>query len=266
MILLNGKQVVLDHFSDGTLSIKESVPREYGNGRSATLTWTFENDEETVALYFLTRHLQEHGVEDVRLVMPYIPNARKDRCRTDADVFTLKYFAELLNSLRFTSVTVLDPHSMVSEALIDRLVVRTARENIAAALEKIGREDTVLFFPDEGAMKRYAAMTERPYVFGMKKRDPATRQILEMQVMGTVKELTGKPILMVDDICSSGKTLLYAAGQLKDKGVGDIYLYVSHCENIALQSPLVTTDLVKRIYTTGSFLRETHPKIVILDF
>ena len=266
MILLNGKQVVLDHFTDGTLSIKETVPREYGTSRSATLTWTYENDEETVALYFLTRHLQEHGVEDVKLVMPYIPNARKDRCRTDADVFTLKYFAELLNSLHFTSVTVLDPHSMVSEALIDRLVIKTAGENIKEALSRIGREDTILFFPDEGAMKRYFAMTDRPYVFGMKKRDFETRQILEMQVMGTAKELTGKTVLMVDDICSSGNTLLYAAEQLKEKGVGDLFLYVSHCENIALQSKLVTTDIVKRIYTTGSFLRETHEKIEILDY
>ena len=72
------------------------------------------------ALYCLTRHLQKFGIK-VSLFMPYIPNARMDRVKVDEDTFTLKYFAEIINSLSFTSVSVLDPHSSVSEALIERI-------------------------------------------------------------------------------------------------------------------------------------------------
>ena len=265
MIQLNGKTVSLDRFTDGTLFLQETVKRDYSENRTATLAWKFENDAETVAVYYLTRHLQEHGVKTVHLVMPYIPNARQDRVKTDADVFTLKYFAELINSLHFASVTVLDPHSAVSEGLIDCLVVRTAAENIGKVLREIGCEDILLFFPDEGAMKRYSDMTDRPFVYGMKKRDWETHEISDMKILGATDLLPGKTVLMVDDICSSGKTLLYAAELLKANGAGRIYLYVSHCENTVLQSELLTKDIVERVFTTDSVLTVKNEKITILD-
>lgn len=118
MIKLDGRVVNLGHFPDGTLLIKENVSRDYEAERSVTINWKYENDGELVALIYLTRHLKEHGVKTVHLNMPYIPNARQDRVKSDEDVFTLKYFAEVINSLNFDSVTVLDPHSVVSEALI----------------------------------------------------------------------------------------------------------------------------------------------------
>lgn len=266
MITLNGNPVELNHFTDGTLLMKESVERDFSRPRAATVTWTFEDDTETVALMFLTRHLQEHGVTDVHLVMPYIPNARQDRVKTDSDVFTLKYFAEFINNLHFTSVTVLDPHSASAECLIDRIVIKTARKNINEVINRIGAEDLILFFPDEGAMKRYSAMADKPFVYGMKKRNWETREISEMHLLGAAELLPGRAVLMVDDICSSGGTLLRAAKLLKENGAGDIYLYVSHCENIVTQSELLTTDIVKRVFTTASFLTIRHEKIEILDF
>lgn len=176
MIKLDGRVVNLGHFPDGTLLIKENVSRDYEAERSATINWKYENDGELVALIYLTRHLKEHGVKTVHLNMPYIPNARQDRVKSDEDVFTLKYFAEVINSLNFASVTVLDPHSVVSEALIDRVIIKTPAKNIEKVLEKIGEENILMFYPDEGAMKRYSSMADKPYVFGMKKRDWSTGQ------------------------------------------------------------------------------------------
>ena len=52
--------------------------------------------------------------------MPYIPNARKDRAHREKDVFTLKYFANIINSLNFDNVYVLNPHSNVSQRKLIR--------------------------------------------------------------------------------------------------------------------------------------------------
>ena len=78
----------------------------------------------------------------MNLVLPFVPNARMDRTHSSKEVFTLKYFAEVINSLEFASVTVLDPHSVVSEALIDRVVIKTPAKNIEKVLEKIGVKDS----------------------------------------------------------------------------------------------------------------------------
>lgn len=266
MLKVNGKQVELGHFPDGTLLIKEDVPKEYSGGRSAAITWKFENNEELLALVFLARHLKEHGVETIHLHMPYIPNARQDRVKTDEDVFTLKYFAGIINSLGFASVTVLDPHSSVSEALIDRIVIKTPKELIAQVVEKIGADNLMVFYPDEGAMKRYSAMAEIPFAFGIKKRDWATGQIKGLDAAGETDRIAGSKVLIIDDICSRGGTFYYSAKRLKELGAGEIYLYVSHCENTILQGEVLTSGLIEKVFTTDSLLTETHERIEVLRF
>lgn len=70
---------------------------------------------------------------------------------------------------------------------------------------------------------------------------------------------------MVDDIYSSGRALHYAAKKLKELGVGKIYLYVSHCENIVTDSELLHSEMVEKVFTIRSFLKLNHSKFEILE-
>ena len=265
MIKLNGKQIDLKHFPDGTILMKELAPEN----EVVTLTWLFENNEELVAIYFLTKHLQAKGIADIDLQLPYIPNARQDRVKAQEDVFTLKYFAELINSLQFRKVTVLDPHSYVSEALIDRIDIQTPKKYVEKVLEELkaqGTDKVMLFFPDEGAMKRYSAMFDLPYAFGMKKRDWTTGQIQGLDAAGQTEFIKGSTVLIVDDICSKGGTFYYSAKALKELGAEKVYLYISHCENSIFEGELLKTDLIEKIYTTNSIFTKQDAKVEVFDY
>lgn len=265
MIKCNGKPVDVNHFPDGTLLMKEDVT----GLKEVTLTWLFENNEELVAVYFLTKHLRSKGIENITLRMPYIPNARQDRVKTAEDIFTLKYFGELINSLNFKKVVVLDPHSYVSEALIDRIEIHTPKkyvEQVLAGLEEQGAKDILMFYPDEGAMKRYAGMFDRPYAFGIKKRDWATGQILGLEVSGQAELVEGSTVLIVDDICSKGGTFYYSAKALKELGAKEVYLYVSHCENSIMEGEIFKSDVIEKVYTTDSILTKTNEKMEIIRY
>lgn len=263
MIKLNGKPVEINKFPDGTLLIKEKPSDD-----KALVTWRFENNEELVALIYITHHLRAHGVRRIHLFMPYIPNARQDRVKTDEDVFTLKYFAWVLNSLNFDKVIVLDPHSSVSEALIDRIEVMSPAELIKEVYDKIytDGEEMLMFYPDEGAMKRYSSMFNIPYAFGIKKRDWSTGKINGLDVSGMTDMIAGKRILIVDDICSRGGTFYHSAKKLKELGAKEIYLYVSHCENTILDGELLTSGLVDRVFTTNSIFTKEHEKIEVMNY
>lgn len=278
MISLNGTPVEIGSFPDGTILVKQ--PQTFAP--HAHITWRYENDREFLALIYLVKHLRRLGYPTIDLYMPYIPNARMDRVKSSEDVFTLKYFAELLNDLKLDRVTVLDPHSTVSEALIDNLSVMTPVNQIADAVAKIGvgeltcydpmdfsREpkkkfSLMMFYPDEGAMKRYAGMVKLPYAFGIKKRDWETGKIEGLDVAGDVDAIMGRNILIIDDICSRGGTFLHAAKKLKELGANDIYLYVSHCENTILEGELLTSGLIKKVFTTDSIFTKTHELIEVL--
>lgn len=261
MIKYNNKPVAINHFPDGTILMKENAVL----GQKAEIIWHFENNEELVALYYLVRHLQNKGITDIFLKLPYIPNARQDRVKQQEDVFTLKYFSMMINELNFKSVTVLDPHSYVSEALIDHICIETPGKYVEKVLKQIGNE-VLFFYPDEGAMKRYSAMFNKPYVFGIKKRDWETGEILGLSVSGQTELIKDSTILIVDDICSRGGTFYYSAKALKDWGAKDIYLYVSHCENTVLEGEVIKSDFIKRIYTTNSIFTKENEKVEVFEY
>ncbi len=262
---LNKQIVKTGHFPDGTILMKQDVSG-LNTSEYAKIEWFFESNEELITLIFLTKHLNTKGRKDVELYLPYIPNARQDRVKNPEDVFTLKYFVEIINSLNFKTVTVLDPHSNVSEALINNIRVEKPTKFIEETIKKITEaenEAPSLFYPDEGAGKRYSGMISLPYAFGIKKRDWETGQIKGLDVAGDIENINGKNILIVDDICSKGGTFFFSAKKLKELGAKNIYLYITHCENTILSGDILTSGLVKRIYTTNSIFTSEHSMIEV---
>lgn len=266
MIRLQDRKVDINHFPDGTLLIKETV-KDADKGDEVIIKWNYESDGELAALYFITKHIKAAGYGNVILDMPYIPNARQDRVKNEEDIFTLKYFAELINSLGYSEVRVLDAHSNVSLALIDRV------KNISPApyihkivkdIEKDRGKRPLMFYPDEGAGKRYSGMADMPYCFGIKKRDWKTGSIMGLDIAGDTGLIKGSDILITDDICSYGGTFLFSAEKLKELGAEGIYLFVSHCEPSILEGKLIGSGLITRIYTTDSIFNKENEIIEVM--
>lgn len=270
MIRINNKEVDIGHFPDGTLLLKENMTDAAGNSaEEIEIRWNYENNEELLAVYFLTKHIQAAGFCNIVLNMPYIPNARQDRVGSAEDVFTLKYFAGMINSLAFREVRVLDAHSNVSLALIDRIRKDTPQKYIEKAIleiEKSTGRKPLMFYPDEGAGKRYSGMITLPYCFGIKKRDWNTGEIRALSVAGEIGLVEGSDVLIVDDICSYGGTFIRSAEALAALGAENIYLFASHCEDSALKGKLCACSHIKQIYTTDSIFRERgNAKIKVFE-
>lgn len=255
MILLNDKIVKAEKFGDG--SLKCDAPNTLCNwftfafdDTKYRFTWCYESDEELFQLWCLVRHIEQsdRGAKKT-LTMPYIPHARQDR-NVSGRLFTLKYFAEILNQMNFDKIYVLDPHSDVSTALIDRVSTLPDKFNYSEFENKFG--DTFqIMYPDNGAAKKYTSLisTEKEPIIGIKHRNREGR-IDSYSFSGLDKNT--KVVLIRDDICSYGGTFSSASKELKDRGVEKIYLYVSHCE-----LNIIKGDVLKHIdglYTTDSIL------------
>lgn len=256
MIKVGNVEIKQGQFPDGTLLMKfDPNGDEFDTRGNIIVEWYYENDAELFSLICVKRHLDRvYSYSDVVLEMPYIPHARMDRVKSDADVFTLKYFCEVINSLNFKVVHVRDAHSNVSLALLNNVVDEGVRGYVVAAAKESGAE--ALFFPDEGAMKRYSEHFAVPYAFGMKKRDWETGKILGLDIINA-ENIKDKNVLIVDDICSRGGTFFYAAKALKAAGAKSVSLYVTHLERTVILGEMASTDgLVDHIYTTKSIFPE----------
>ena len=252
MIKVNDIVIEQNRFPDNSLLAKfnpydENLFWEDG----IVINWHYENDAELFTLICLKRHL-DHFFGDathINLNLPYVPHARMDRVKNSDEIFTLKYFCEVINSLHFDLVFITDVHSNVAPALLERVVNLKITSIVERVKDACGAQ--VLCYPDEGAMKRYSSDILCPYTFGIKKRDWATGRIerLDLVYGECVKD---KDVLIVDDICSKGGTFLHTAKALKEAGANNIYLYITHCETTVFDGEMINSGLITGIYTTDS--------------
>lgn len=270
MIKLNDIIIEQNAFPDGTLLLKDDWVKSYKEMR---IVWKFENNSELWTLIVLTKHLKSLGYK-FYLSMPYVPNARMDRIKSSKDVFTLKWFTEIINSLGFEKVYVLDVHSDVTPALINNCINESPRFYIEQAIRQIEKDNSelILYFPDNGAAKRYADMLPKyKYVVGMKKRDWETGKIKGLDIINNDIDLNGKTVLMIDDIISYGGSMFYSSLKLKEMGVNKIYAYATHTENSVLDREKGTfikcleDGIVEKLFTTDSLFTGEHRKIKLLE-
>lgn len=265
MITLNNYEISVSHFPDGTQCIKFPV---HCTSPVNTICWFYDSDEELFTLASVVDYVKRNADKNSLLVLdiPYLPNARMDRIKNKNENFSLKVFANLINSFGFDEVKVHTVHSNVSEALINNITSSNGSDIISKVIKESNPD--VIFFPDEGACKRYSDLeavkeSNLPIAFGIKKRDWKSGKILGLNVISDIN-LHDKKVLIVDDICSAGGTFKFSAMKLKGMGAKDVDLYITHCEDNIQNGELLKTDLISKIYTTDSILHIEDEKIKVI--
>lgn len=327
MISINGFKLSKENFLSGEcrLNISRDIICESGisslfdDNFGFDILWLYENDSELFSLRCVVKHIRNIRKDAfISLRLPYIPHARMDRIEDDSTIFTLKWFCEEINSLEFNQVIVRDPHSNVSVALLDKIQIEDIkhyltfalydaygnRENLSQNKNEVDEQKApakgvfpiVLYFPDEGAYKRYKKLSDTietmPFsdekiefikIYGSKVRDWKTGKIQSLELSfengspwnsETLKMLANEynfGVMMIDDIVSYGGTMYYSALKLKELGFKDIFAYATHVENSVLDREhgtlikLLDDGTVKRLYTTRSIFNKEHESIKIME-
>ncbi len=260
MLLLNGVEIGGETYPNG-----EGIYRSVSLDNPVTISIRFEDERDITKLMFVCQYLQEHGITEIYLNVPYFPYSRMDR-KIFGYMFTLQYFADFLNSVGFKKIRVFDPHSEIVQELVENIEIDYPTSLIRDVLIDIGDVNHI-FYPDKGAHKKYVSqmvggnLEAIPYFYGDKTRNLQTGKI-ERYDLVNVPEVIGN-VLLVDDLCVYGGTFNWAGSLLKEAGADKVYLYVSHCENSIHDGELLEGDLIEKVYTTDSILTNwDHPKLV----
>ncbi|MCR8636606.1 ribose-phosphate pyrophosphokinase [Paenibacillus radicis (ex Xue et al. 2023)] len=265
MIQLNGVVLEFKLFPNGETLVDGEQILNHANELNI-VTFKYENDSDLIKVMFLKNYLDDLNFK-ASLVVYYMPYSRMDRVE-GASAFTLKYVSNFINSLNFDKVTLIEPHSDVSLALINK---STARYPSVELLDKVIAEvgfnlhEDYLFFPDAGAQKRYGKVKGYQQLVGFKVRDFQTGQIRKLDIVGSV-ERKGFKVIIVDDLCSYGGTFILSAEKLKEIGASEIYLLVGHCEKSIYKGKILETDTIDKVFTTNSMLDQAdHEKIHVFE-
>lgn len=229
-----------------------------------------------MATMFLVDANTERGYPIPHLIFPFALGARQDRLNPSGDMlFTAKSIAKEINMRNFPSVTVVDCHSEVLPALIDRcrnvhlesFIDPSKIFNILNDGKDIRRKYDGVISPDAGADKRATAVAQKlgvPLYHGWKKRDVTTGALTGFGVETLpVYTKNGCPqFLIVDDICDGGGTFIGLAKHIKEYIVANcnIDLLVTH--GLFSKGVADLRAFFNTIYTTDSIIRDNDISFV----
>jgi ribose-phosphate pyrophosphokinase len=222
-----------------------------------------------VRLLFLLLGLRDAGAASRVAVVPYFPFARKDRRTQIRDPVTSRYVAELLEAAHADGIISLDVHNPAAFDNACRvptihLTALPLFVNHFARAGIVSDAGLTVVSPDVGGIKRaqifrelVAARTGREIDLAFLEKRRAQGEVSGGSLAG---EVSGRPVLVLDDLCATGGTLIRAAEACRRAGAAAVHVAVTHTPVAAGLRTLIAAEPITSITVTDSVgaLAMTH--------
>ncbi len=184
-------------------------------------------------LFFILDAIKRSGGGEVTLVIPYLGYQRQDHIFRSGEAVSLEVIVNLLETMKIDRVISFDLHATrIAEFFITRKIKidhLSALPVFAKEIEKMDKENIVLVSPDMGGIRRIKILANLlgnkiPYISIEKNRDLNTGEIESSKINGEVKKVA----VIVDDVISTGKTLIAASDLLIKNGAEEVYVMATH--------------------------------------
>ena len=166
----------------------------------------------------------------VTAIIPYMGYARQDRAFLTGEIITMKVLARLFKCAGATKIVVVDMHSKagLKHFKIKTLNI-TAIPELVKYFKKMRLKNPLVISPDKGGAGRAAEFAERlktDHIILAKQRNRKTGKVqITTKDPGHVK---GRDMILVDDMISTGGSIISAAKLLKRQKCGKIYVACTH--------------------------------------
>ena len=215
-------------------------------------------DQNYVELFFLVDALKRSSAEFVTAVVPYFGYQRQDHIFRDGEAVSLEVIIRILESLKIDRLISIDMHSVKIPYLFKIPVTHlSAIPLFAKKIKEIVKNDKdacVLVSPDMGGIariKELANLTKISYAALNKHRDRDNGKI-SGDTLGEGSLENKKTAFIVDDMISSGKTIVLAANNLMKNGIEKIYVFATHAV-FSEDAPLILENSkVTKVFVTDS--------------
>lgn len=190
-------------------------------------------DEKLIQIAFAASALKQNGASRIVLVTPYLCYMRQDKAFHPGEAISQHIIGLFLSSY-FDKIITVDPHlhrvkdlqEIFPECEAESL---TATEPISNMINnEINRGKRLLVGPDSESKQWVSSIAEKtniPFIIGEKTRRGDRDVIIEFP---DYSEINGAHAIIVDDVISSGKTIIRCAEALKSAGATKIEAIATH--------------------------------------
>ncbi len=226
-------------------------------------------DQNYMELFFIVDALKRSGASMVTAVIPYLGYERQDHIFRDGEAVSLEVIVQALQRVGVDKLVAFDLHSIKVPELFTipvlhlsalDLFAQKIRESLiinppAGEAGHKSSEDFVLVSPDMGGIRRIKMLSETlgnmPYATIEKNRDLETGDIKDSSVEGDV---AGKTAIIVDDMISTGRTIIAAEKILLENGTKNIFVFATHAVFSGSVTALLSNSKADKVYVTDTIL------------
>jgi ribose-phosphate pyrophosphokinase len=217
----------IDRFPDGEVSVRllDSVRGHHVYVVQPTCPPVNDNLIELLSFADACRRA---AATSVTAIVPYFGYARADKRHGRREPITASMVGRLIETVGIDHLLTIDLHTIQTEGFfaipVDTL---TAVPTLCAAIADSLPADAVVVAPDAGRVvlaTAYAERLHRPLAVLHKRRSSATRT----ETTHLVGEVEGRTCLIIDDMISTGGTLVQSASALFEAGAASCLVAATH--------------------------------------
>lgn len=201
-------------------------------------------DTNLVQALSLISKAKENSSE-VIAVIPYMGYARQDREFLPGEIVTMKVLGKLFKGAGASKIIVVDIHSLIGfKHFSIKTKNVTAIPELVKYFKKLSLKNPLVISPDQGGKERakeFAKEFNSNYIALDKKRDKKTGKV-EIKTK-SIDEVKNRDLILVDDMISTGGSIIKAAQFLKKQKCKRIYVACTHA--------LLMNDAEKKIKKAG---------------
>lgn len=209
-------------------------------------------DSHLLQAMMIARKCADEGAK-VCAVIPYLAYARQDRAFLEGEGVSAALVAKLLEAAGAGSIITVDIHSHKALSYFKNAVSVSSMPLLADYASKMKLERPLVVSPDAGGAARaeeFARMLGAVVTALKKSRDRTTGEVtIDQKVDAAV---SGRDAILVDDMISSGGSIVKAAEVLRKNGAQRVYAMCAHALLIGNAAQNITAAGVSGIVATNS--------------
>jgi ribose-phosphate pyrophosphokinase len=252
----------VDRFSDGEVRVQIQETVRGADVFVIEPTCPPVNDH-LIELLIIIDALRRASARKVIAVIPYYGYARQDRKNMGRVPISARLVANLIETAGADRVLTVDLHVGQIQGFFNIPVDNLRADPIFARYvrdQRIDIHDAVIAAPDVGATVRARMLGENldlPLVVLEKRRSADCGSVDVINVIGEVR---GKRAIIVDDIVSSGGTLVRAAEVLLDNGAAEVQAFCTHGVFSGKAIETIEASPLKRVVVTNTICHDEAKK------
>jgi len=222
--------IAIHRFPDGESKVTLPAKLLKSHSRPIIFRSLDRPNEKLIELILAADGAKQLGAVSLTLIAPYLAYMRQDKAFNPGEVVSQKIIGDLLAS-RFDAVLTIDSHLhrilKLSQAIPTTLAINLSATHPMAAFLKAQLDQPFLLGPDEESQQWVEAIAQHDrmdFAIASKQRKGDREVVIELPVAN----YQGRDVVLVDDMASSGQTLIQAARELKRYKPKSISVLVTH--------------------------------------